>query len=130
MMLLAPTPPPRPARTRRPPPDFDLYLCANPSGSKKHFTALSASEFFTQALEVAPPNSDGTFRAYLSPPTVQPAANQRNKQGCYLVCHHGAGASALSFAALAKEVAAKSGAELGVFAFDARGHGELKRAVE
>jgi protein phosphatase methylesterase 1 len=72
---------------------------------------------------VSPPSRDTVFRAYLSPPTVPPAANQRNKQGSYLLCHHGGGAGGLSFAALAKEVAAKSGGELGVFAFDARGHG-------
>lgn len=40
-----------------------------------------------------------------------------------LVCHHGAGASGLSFAALAKDLRDKD-AELGVLAFDARGHGQ------
>lgn len=42
------------------------------------------------------------------------------------MCHHGAGASGLSFAPLAKEVREKD-AELGVLAFDARGHGESYR---
>lgn len=40
------------------------------------------------------------------------------------MCHHGAGASGLSFAALAKEITARD-PELGVLAFDARGHGEF-----
>lgn len=40
-----------------------------------------------------------------------------------MVCHHGAGASGLSFAALAREVRDSSRGELGVLAFDARGHG-------
>lgn len=93
------------------------------SFAKKDIAPLSASEFFTQALEIAPPHSEATFRAYLSPPTTAPSTNQRHQQGCYLVCHHGAGASGLSFAALAKEVQAKSDGELGVLAFDARGHG-------
>ncbi|BEJ16525.1 hypothetical protein CspHIS471_0511300 [Cutaneotrichosporon sp. HIS471] len=90
----------------------------------KKLEPLSASDFFTQALEVAPPGRDTTFRAYLSPPTAPPAQNQRNKQGSYLLCHHGAGSSALSFAPLAKAVTVKSGGELGVFAYDARGHGK------
>ncbi|BEI95125.1 hypothetical protein CcaverHIS631_0100740 [Cutaneotrichosporon cavernicola] len=92
----------------------------------KKLEPLSASDFFTQALEVAPPGRDTTFRAYLSPPTAPPAQNQRNKQGSYLFCHHGAGSGALSFAPLAKAVTAKSGGELGVFAYDARGHGKTQ----
>lgn len=42
-----------------------------------------------------------------------------------LVCHHGAGASGLSFAVLAKEVRDRD-RELGVLSFDARGHGESR----
>ncbi|THG99746.1 hypothetical protein EW026_g2675 [Hermanssonia centrifuga] len=41
-----------------------------------------------------------------------------------MVCHHGAGSSARSFALLAKQVAAFSNADCGVLAFDARGHGK------
>lgn len=41
-----------------------------------------------------------------------------------LICYHGAGASGLSFAVLAKEVRERD-AELSVLAFDARGHGAL-----
>ncbi|CAK9784011.1 hypothetical protein CC85DRAFT_268296 [Cutaneotrichosporon oleaginosum] len=96
------------------------------SAPKKMLEPLSASQFFTQALEVSPPSRDTVYRAYLSPPTAPPAANQRNKQGSYLICHHGAGASGLSFAALAKEVTARSGGELGVFSYDARGHGKSR----
>ncbi|GMK55005.1 hypothetical protein CspeluHIS016_0200610 [Cutaneotrichosporon spelunceum] len=92
----------------------------------KKLEPLSASEFFMQALEVVPPGRDTTFRAYLSPPTASPAPNQRNKQGSYLFCHHGGGAGALGFAPLAKEVLARSGGELGVFAYDARGHGKTR----
>ncbi|WVR00357.1 hypothetical protein IAU59_007500 [Kwoniella sp. CBS 9459] len=83
---------------------------------------LSASEFFSQALEVSPPSSPCTFRVYLSPP----ANGTGTGSGTYLVCHHGAGASGLSFAALAKEVQSKSAGEMGVLAFDCRGHGKTK----
>jgi protein phosphatase methylesterase 1 len=55
-----------------------------------------------------------------------------------MVCHHGAGASGLSFAALAKELKGQSGSrsstaedggELGVLAYDARGHGEYHAPI-
>ena len=44
--------------------------------------------------------------------------------GTVMVCHHGAGYSALSFACFAKEVSALSKGECGVLALDARRHGE------
>ncbi|WWD19517.1 hypothetical protein CI109_103978 [Kwoniella shandongensis] len=87
-------------------------------------TPLSASSFFSQALEVQPPNSPSTFRVYLTPPTTPSGSNSAKET--YLVCHHGAGAGGLSFAALAKEVKVKSGGELGVLSFDCRGHGKTK----
>lgn len=52
-----------------------------------------------------------------------PSTPTSTKKPTYLVCHHGAGASGLSFAALAKEVIQQGDRELGVIAFDARGHG-------
>jgi protein phosphatase methylesterase 1 len=84
-------------------------------------TPLSASDFFSQALEVSPPGNEATFRVYLTPPEGQPGKGQ-NPNGTFLITHHGAGASGLSFAPLAKEVKARA-PELGVLAFDARGHG-------
>ncbi|OCF40785.1 protein phosphatase methylesterase 1 [Kwoniella heveanensis CBS 569] len=98
---------------------------------------LSASSFFSQALEVSPPSSPCTFRVYLTPPTSTPSSQQRpggsdsggsgsSKNGTYLVCHHGGGASGLSFAALAREVKSKSDGEMGVLAFDCRGHGKTQ----
>jgi len=47
-------------------------------------------------------------------------------KGTVCVCHHGAGFSALSFAHLARQLTAQSNGELGVLAFDARGHGKTK----
>lgn len=86
----------------------------------QELTPLSASGYFEQALEINPPGNDTTFRAYLTPgpPTKE------SKTGTVLVCHHGAGSGGLSFAALAKEIKAKSNAELGLLAYDCRGHGQ------
>jgi protein phosphatase methylesterase 1 len=114
-----------------------LRLPPGPRKSSQDLSPLSASGFFTQALEVQPPNTDTTFRVYLNSPTVaapQPfpsigrpdtAQGSQNGtgKGTYLVCHHGAGASGLSFAALAREVSQRSGGEMGVLSYDARGHG-------
>ncbi|OWT37308.1 protein phosphatase methylesterase 1 [Cryptococcus neoformans] len=112
-------------------------------GPSKHdtqdYSPLSASTFFAQAAEVQPPSTPCTFRVYLTPPSPSiPSANagtlpglsgmrtqqQMNKHGTYLVCHHGGGASGLGFAPLAREVKAKSNGEMGVLAFDCRGHGK------
>lgn len=40
-----------------------------------------------------------------------------------MVCHHGAGQSALTFALMAKEITDLSGGACGVLALDCRGHG-------
>lgn len=95
---------------------------------------ISASAYFGQALEVQPTSRpEIAFRAYYTPPALAAAspatasgssAPAAKPKGTVLVCHHGAGASGLSFAVLAKEVKERD-AELGVLAFDARGHGEL-----
>lgn len=41
-----------------------------------------------------------------------------------LVCHHGAGSSAMTFCKLAKEISDRSSKNIGLFTFDARGHGD------
>ncbi|KAK4684656.1 protein phosphatase methylesterase 1, partial [Tremellales sp. Uapishka_1] len=86
-------------------------------------TPLSAADYFAQALQVQPPSSDTTFRVYLTPSS--PTAGGKET---YLICHHGGGASGLSFAMLAKEVEERSKGELGVLSFDARGHGKTSTA--
>ncbi|WWC91573.1 uncharacterized protein L201_006519 [Kwoniella dendrophila CBS 6074] len=109
----------------------DLHAALPPATKygSTDLTPLSASSFFQQALEVTPSSSsnsssssNATFRVYLTPPTVQSGKGK----GTYLICHHGAGASGLSFAALAKQVTQQSNGELGVLAFDCRGHGKTK----
>lgn len=96
---------------------------------------ISPSSYFSQALEVSPPESVLTFRAYYSPPTVARGDNvkdgstgngNRNNNGSVLVCHHGAGSSGTTFALLAKGITDKSRGTLGLLTFDARGHGKTR----
>lgn len=79
------------------------------------FKPISASSYFDQALEINVPSAQLNFRVYYTPP--------KGNGSTVLVCHHGAGYSALSFACFAKEVTAFSDGECGVFAFDVRRHG-------
>lgn len=83
-------------------------------------TPLSAAEYFSQALQVAVPASKLDVRIYYTPPKVT-----ADETGTVMVCHHGAGFSALSFACFAKEVTQMSGGECGVLSVDGRRHGEL-----
>lgn len=88
------------------------------SSKQSHLEAyrpISASDYFDQALEISVPSAQLNFRVYYTPPKAQ--------DGTIVVCHHGAGYSALSFACLAKEVTRLSNGECGIFAFDARRHG-------
>ena len=79
------------------------------------YKPISASEYFDQALEIAVPSAQLNFRVYYTPPKATGST--------VLVCHHGAGYSALSFACFAKEVTGLSNGECGIFAFDVRRHG-------
>jgi protein phosphatase methylesterase 1 len=89
------------------------------SGSKPpHLDAykpISASGYFEQALEINVPPAQLNFRVYYTQP--------KTNDGTILVCHHGAGYSALSFACFAKEVMRLSNGDCGVLAFDVRRHG-------
>lgn len=117
-----------------------LNLTSSLPGTSKRSTRtpqdlspISASGYFAQALEIDPPGRDTVFRTYHtppSPPAPPKSGNSGSRQGqggsgngTLLICHHGAGASGLSFAALAKAVRDRD-AQLGVLAYDARGHGE------
>lgn len=83
------------------------------------YAPLSASTHFEQAIQVAVPSSDLDFRVYMTPSVASSDATT----GSMMVCHHGAGYSALSFACLAKAVTGNSKGECGIMAFDARAHG-------
>lgn len=96
-------PRPGPGPTSTKPPHLDGYR------------PLSASGCFDQALEIEVPSAQLNFRVYYTPPHAN--------YGTVMVCHHGAGYSALSFACFAKEVTRLSDGECGIFAFDVRRHG-------
>ncbi|KAF8512476.1 protein phosphatase methylesterase [Gautieria morchelliformis] len=83
-------------------------------------TPISAASYFSQAVEVAVPPAQLTFRVYYTPPKLS------GTKGTVMVCHHGAGFSALSFACFAKEVENLSHGECGVLALDAREHGRTE----
>ncbi|GJE85653.1 alpha/beta hydrolase [Phanerochaete sordida] len=85
-------------------------------GPNPAFTPISAAGYFEQALQVAVPESGLEFRVYYTAPKAE--------DGAVMVCHHGAGWSALTFACFAKEVTRQSKGECGVLALDMRGHGK------
>lgn len=84
--------------------------------SNPAFSPLSASDCFDQAAQVTVPESKTTFQVYYTPPKLA--------DGTVIVCHHGAGYSALTFACFAKHVSIASQRECGVLSFDCRGHGQ------
>lgn len=79
------------------------------------FSPKSSSEYFDQALQVSLPDRGLDVRVYYTP--------QRSQNGGMFVLHHGAGYSGTSFACLAKVLVEVMKGEVGVLAFDARGHG-------
>jgi protein phosphatase methylesterase 1 len=86
------------------------------------YKPISAVGYFDQALEVNVPSAQLNFRVYYTPPKA--------KGGTILICHHGAGYSALSFACFAKEVTGLSNGECGILAFDMRRHGTQARLFD
>ncbi|ETW82639.1 Esterase/lipase/thioesterase [Heterobasidion irregulare TC 32-1] len=84
------------------------------------YTPISASSYFSEALQVAVPPSALDMRVYYTPPRVP----QGDGTGTVMVCHHGAGFSGLSFACFAKEVAEMTQGECGIMSIDARRHGK------
>lgn len=71
------------------------------------------------------PSAMGTSGSAPKTGSVTAPGQNRNPNGTYFIFHHGAGASGLSFAALAKEITAR-GPEYGVLSFDCRGHGKTR----
>lgn len=82
---------------------------------------LPWTDFFAQELTVTPEHPASiSHHAYLTPPA--------SKAAPIFIMHHGAGSSALSFAAVSAEIR-KAAPEAGVLAFDARGHGQTTVGV-
>ncbi|KAJ7318823.1 Alpha/Beta hydrolase protein [Mycena albidolilacea] len=86
------------------------------------FAPISGADYFAEALQVAVPARALDCRAYYTPP--------KQAGGTVLVCHHGAGYGALSFACVARELVGMSRGEVGVFSADARRHGKTKSTAE
>ncbi|KAH7908901.1 Alpha/beta hydrolase family-domain-containing protein [Hygrophoropsis aurantiaca] len=115
------------------PPPFAHTKPHTPKPPNPTYAPISAQSFFAQALSLHVPPRGLNYRAYYTPPRpsireadgkdVDPIAEREADAGTVLVFHHGAGYGALSFACVAKEVHDLEPG-LGVFAFDARGHGK------
>ncbi|CDZ98802.1 Predicted acetyltransferases and hydrolases with the alpha/beta hydrolase fold [Phaffia rhodozyma] len=83
--------------------------------------------YFAQSFSVDPPPSSDvssawsapSFKTYYTPP--EPASDEG--PGSIMIFHHGGGEGALGFAVLAKEITRLTRGELGLLAFDCRGHG-------
>jgi protein phosphatase methylesterase 1 len=81
------------------------------------FAPISASAYFSQALQVSVKSTQSDVRIYYTPPAAL------SIESSVMICHHGAGYSGLSFACFAKEVLEMTQGECGVLALDARRHG-------
>ncbi|KAJ7734832.1 Alpha/Beta hydrolase protein [Mycena metata] len=94
-----------------------------PKKPNPDFAPISAGDYFADALQVLVPARSLDCRVYYTPPGGR-------GETTVMVCHHGAGYSGLSFAALAREVRAQGRGELGILAADARRHGKTKSTKE
>lgn len=98
----------------RPPPAVSQKLSSHDEAVLAQFHRAKNATFTVQQQYVLGGRS---FQTYYMPPRVP--------HGPVLVCHHGAGSSALTFHALAVGLNRECDAHesVGVFSFDARGHG-------
>lgn len=85
----------------------------------RDLSPLSSKDCFSAALEVDIQTSGGpaTLRAYYTPPSGP------LEESTVMVLHHGAGFGALAYALMAREVTRLSNGEVGLLAYDCRGHG-------
>ena len=89
-------------------------------GSPANEAALSSNTTYFEHefyLDLTSARQEARYHVYLSPPK-DPA------KGPLFICHHGAGASGLSFAILAQELRKKL-PHAGILSLDARGHGSV-----
>lgn len=88
-----------------------------------HFSSPSPASSSAPSLAPDPLSGAPATAPWLaSPPKL--STRRSGGKGVVFVCVHGAGYSGLSFACFAKEVVAKGEGQVGVLAYDARGHGE------
>ncbi|EPS93134.1 hypothetical protein FOMPIDRAFT_150069 [Fomitopsis schrenkii] len=94
-------------------------------GPNPELSPLSASAYFAQATQIDVQASGLDVRAYHTAPRVSGIG----EAGTVMVCHHGAGQSALTFALMAGEITDLSGGACGMLALDCRGHGKTITTV-
>ncbi|KAF2217614.1 hypothetical protein CERZMDRAFT_30612 [Cercospora zeae-maydis SCOH1-5] len=112
---LGPPPRPRPSPIATP---AVGSLSLNDDSASDSSTSSSASVATQEVcLEHKTETQHARYHAYLTPPTDA-------QKGPLFICHHGAGASALSFAMFAKELRQNLPAA-GILSLSARGHGSL-----
>lgn len=108
-------------------PSLGLRSIVPPAKTPALFSPLKSDDCFTTALEIDIPSvffgnksveECSTVRAYYSPPRmgISPSST-------VMVFHHGAGFGALSYALTAKEITIQTQGEVGLLAYDCRGHG-------
>ncbi|WFD44999.1 protein phosphatase methylesterase-1 [Malassezia psittaci] len=100
-----------------------------PAMAPAAYTPIASDDCFATALEVEiaieHAETPAVVRAYFTPPTTK--SEPDNFSECTVfVCHHGAGSGALSFALFAQEVTRQTQGEVGILAYDCRGHGRSK----
>lgn len=90
-----------------------------PSSREQVAPAINWTSFFAQELYLHDETDaeTATYHVYLTPPT-------NPKKDPLFICHHGAGASAMSFAIFARDLRARL-PEAGILALQARGHGSV-----
>ena len=84
------------------------------SAQEHHWTNYFAQELW---LEQETDTQHARYHVYITPPTDP-------KKGPLFICHHGAGASGLSFAVLAQQIRRRV-PEAGILSLEARAHGSV-----
>lgn len=90
-----------------------------PSSRERPAPETHWTNFFAQELHLSQTTDTQTanYHVYLTPPTDP-------KKGPLIICHHGAGASGLSFALFARELRARL-PHAGILSLEARAHGSV-----
>ncbi|KAK9239241.1 Alpha/Beta hydrolase protein [Lipomyces kononenkoae] len=112
----SPTPP-----SDVPPAEFAIPERPSRKQHQQHYKATPWKAYWrdTESLDLST-SSPCTFKVYYTMPTLSPS-----KSPTWFIFHHGAGSSGLTFSVLAARIHA-SLPEVGVLAYDARGHGATR----
>ncbi|CAK4031353.1 phosphatase methylesterase 1 [Lecanosticta acicola] len=94
-----------------------------PSSREQQAPPTHWTNYFDQELHLDQENEfqKAVYHVYLTPPT-------NPSKGPLFICHHGAGASGMSFAVFAQEIR-KRLPDAGILSLEARGHGSVVRDI-